>query len=226
MSVSQNREMLLGANSEYDQIISEEQEQGEFNAASEKITLIIRTLSNLPNRDMVADIGCRTGKQAAYYKEQVGIREMHGFEISEAPLEVARQRGLSTHVWISGVSPCPVEDNFFDVVIAGDLIEHLVDTDVFLDELCRVLRPGGHLLITTPNLAWWWSRIWFLFGRVPLGMGSVSFKHSKHREVDRKHLRVSVNSEWLHLFDTADELNKTSRAIANFSNQTTKNDLN
>jgi hypothetical protein len=32
-------------------------------------------------------------------------------------------------------------------------------------------------------------------------MGSVSFKHSKDRAVDKNHLRVSVNSEWLHLFE-------------------------
>ena len=200
MSNIKSQEMLLGANSQYYQIMSEEQEQAQFNWTSEKLTLIIRTLCNLPNRDRVADIGCRTGKEAAYYKEQAGIREMHGFEISEAPLEVARQRSIVTHIWISGVSVCPVEDNFFDALIAGDLIEHLFDTDVFLEELWRVVRPGGYLLITTPNLAWWWSRLRFLFGKVPAGIGSVSSQHSQDRAIDIKHLRVSVNSEWENLF--------------------------
>jgi len=202
MTPTQYQVDQLGANAiQYSQAMSEEDERREFLWASKKIELLIRTLRRLPKREIVADFGCRTGGQAAYYKEQVGISEMHGFEISEIPLAIAEQKGIVPHVWISGSSPCPVEDNFFDVVIAGDLIEHLMDTDAFLVELYRILRPNGYLLITTPNLAWWWSRFRFLFGKVPGGMGSVSFKHSKDRAVDKNHLRVSVNSEWLHLFE-------------------------
>lgn len=198
---SNHSSIHLGANAvEYSMTMSLDEEQAESRWASEKIELLIRTLQTLPKRDRVADIGCRSGGQAAYYKEQAGIKEMHGFEISQSPLEEARKKGLITHVWISGVSACPVEDNFFDAIIAGDLIEHLVDTDVFLEELWRVLRPEGYLLITTPNLAWWWNRVRLLLGKVPGGMGSVSSKYALDKAVDTKHLRVSVNSEWVYLF--------------------------
>jgi SAM-dependent methyltransferase len=200
--MSQEQMAGLGANAiQYSQALTEEEEKLEFKWADKKIRLLIKTLQNLPDLQRVADFGCRTGGQAAYYKAKAGIEEIHGFEISEDPLEIARQRGIVTHQWISGVSPCPVESDFFSAVIAGDLIEHLMDTDAFLVELYRILRPNGYLLITTPNLAWWWSRFRFLFGKVPGGMGSVSFKHSKDRAVDKNHLRVSVNSEWLHLFE-------------------------
>jgi SAM-dependent methyltransferase len=199
--MSQEQIAGLGANAiQYSQALTEEQEKLEFKWAAKKIKLLIKTLQYLPDLQRVADFGCRTGGQAAYYKKQAGIEEMHGFEISDIPLEIARQRGIITHQWISGVSPCPVESDFFSVVIAGDLIEHLMDTDTFLMELYRILRPNGYLLITTPNLAWWWSRFRLLSGKIPGGMGSVSFNHSKDRAVDKNHLRVSVNSEWLHLF--------------------------
>lgn len=201
MIISNHPVIELGANAEeYSQAMSLEAEQAEFRWASEKIRLLVNTLQALPQRERVADIGCRSGGQAAYYRAQAGIREMHGFDIAPAPLAEASKKGIITHEWISGVAACPVEDNFFDAIIAGDLIEHLVDTDVFLEELYRVLRPGGYLLITTPNLAWWWSRIRLLMGKVPGGIGSVSFRHACDDAVDRKHLRVSVNSEWLHLF--------------------------
>lgn len=192
----------LGANAiEYSKEMSDEEEHEQFEWASQKISLLIETLKQIPNRKRVADIGCRTGGQAAYYKAQAGeITEMHGFEISEAPLEVAKRAGILTHVWVSGESACPVEDNFFDVIIAGDIIEHLMDTDVFLQELRRVLRPGGYLLITTPNIAWWWNRLRLLFGKVPANIASVSFRTSLDPAVDCKHLRVSVNREWLYLF--------------------------
>jgi ubiquinone/menaquinone biosynthesis C-methylase UbiE len=201
VKIANNSVTQLGANAdEYCQAMSLEAEQVEFRWASEKIRLLIKTLQTLPQRERVADIGCRSGAQAAYYKEQAGIREMHGFDISPTPLVEAQKKGVITHEWISGVSPCPVEDNFFDVVIAGDLIEHLFDTDVFLEELWRIVHSGGYLLITTPNIAWWWSRLRFLFGKVPCGIGSVSLQHSQDCVIDIKHLRVSVNSEWINLF--------------------------
>ena len=201
MSLNNEQNLRLGMNaSEYSITMSLGEEQAEFRWASEKIKLLIRILQTLPKRDRVADIGCRSGGQAAYYKEQAGIQEMHGFEISEAPLKTAQAKGLITHAWISGIDPCPVEDNFFDAIIAGDLIEHLFDTDIFLDELWRVIRPGGYLVITTPNLAWWWNRVRLLLGKVPGGIGSVSPKLAKDQAVDIKHLRVSVNSEWIYLF--------------------------
>jgi ubiquinone/menaquinone biosynthesis C-methylase UbiE len=202
MSASSPLISSMGANiTEYSQPLSIEAEAAEFDWASEKIKLLIDILKGLPSLDRVADIGCRTGGQAAYYRDQAGIREMHGFEISSVPLLEAQKKGIIGHEWISGISPCPVEDNYFDAVIAGDLIEHLMDTDVFLDELYRVIRPGGFLIITTPNIAWWRNRVRLLMGKVPANIGSVSFNHARDRGVDKKHLRVSVANEWTYLFE-------------------------
>jgi 2-polyprenyl-3-methyl-5-hydroxy-6-metoxy-1,4-benzoquinol methylase len=49
----------------------------------------------------------------------------------------------------------PWKDATFDAVFAGEVIEHLLDTAGFLRECRRVLRPGGILTLTTPNLAYW-----------------------------------------------------------------------
>lgn len=194
----------LGANIQYFRPLSEEEKASQFRWSDCKRRLIVKTLKSLPRRQHVADFGCRMGVEAAHYQEQADISEMHGFEVHEAPLEHAKALGLVTHVWISGESSCPVEDDYFDVVIVGDLIEHLVDTDFFLRELQRVVKPGGYLVLTTPNLAWWWSRIRLLFGKVPHGMGSVSFNYAKDNSVDKNHLRLSINSEWVNLFDKHD----------------------
>lgn len=148
----------------------------------------------------LADIGCRDGREAAHYKEVAAAAEVHGFEIAPGPLEVAAKRGVVGHVWVSGESACPVEDGFFDAIVAGDVIEHLFDTDAFLSELARVLRPGGRLIVTTPNLAWWWSRLRMLGGKPPAGIGGASFLHASDKAVDRKHLRVLPVEEWIHLY--------------------------
>lgn len=55
----------------------------------------------------------------------------------------------------------------FDAIIAGDIIEHLYDIELFFTECNRILKKGGYLIITTPNLAALQDRINFLFGISP-----------------------------------------------------------
>jgi SAM-dependent methyltransferase len=49
----------------------------------------------------------------------------------------------------------PVKECAFDLVFAGEVIEHLRATQVFLGRCFQVLKPGGQLILTTPNLACW-----------------------------------------------------------------------
>jgi len=51
----------------------------------------------------------------------------------------------------------PFCDGFFDYVISSECIEHTVDPIKSVGEMLRVLKPGGKLLVTTPNLNWKWS---------------------------------------------------------------------
>lgn len=62
----------------------------------------------------------------------------------------------------------PLESEKFDVVTAGEVIEHVIDESVFLKECNRVLKKDGLLVITTPNLCFWINRLLILFGRIPL----------------------------------------------------------
>jgi SAM-dependent methyltransferase len=62
----------------------------------------------------------------------------------------------------------PLPDHSVDIVHASEVIEHLVNPDLLLTEAARVLRPGGHVLITTPNLHAWYNRVLFLAGVQPV----------------------------------------------------------
>lgn len=62
--------------------------------------------------------------------------------------------------------PLPFEDDSFDVVMSQEGVEHLENVALFFRECARVLRPGGHLWITTPNVMDLSSRLsWFLSGQ-------------------------------------------------------------
>lgn len=74
-------------------------------------------------------------------------------------------------------SGLPFVNNSFDLIFCGDVIEHTFDTDYFISEIYRILRSGGYLILTTPNLASLWNRIFLLLGYQPHTFG-VSVKKS------------------------------------------------
>ena len=63
--------------------------------------------------------------------------------------------------------PLQVKSATADLVIALEVIEHLYDTDFFLGEIRRILKPGGLLILSTPNLASLTNRLKLLFGSYP-----------------------------------------------------------
>jgi SAM-dependent methyltransferase len=57
----------------------------------------------------------------------------------------------------------PFPDNSFDLVIAVEVSEHILDHEMFFSELSRILKPGGRFLLSTPNILSLKSRLRFLF---------------------------------------------------------------
>jgi 2-polyprenyl-3-methyl-5-hydroxy-6-metoxy-1,4-benzoquinol methylase len=55
----------------------------------------------------------------------------------------------------------PYADNTFDIIIAVEVSEHIIDHEMFFSESSRILNPGGHLLLSTPNILSLKSRMRF-----------------------------------------------------------------
>src|SRR3989339_802639 len=93
----------------------------------------------------------------------------YGIEASDWGVRESRKGDIDVkQFFFDDKASLPYEDNFFDIVIAGEIIEHIFDTDLFLAEIRRVLKSGGKLLISTPNIASLGRRLLLFFGGNPI----------------------------------------------------------
>jgi 2-polyprenyl-3-methyl-5-hydroxy-6-metoxy-1,4-benzoquinol methylase len=97
----------------------------------------------------ILDIGCQTGEVCARLRA-LG-HEPCGVDACSELIERARASHPGIHFEPADCEcGLPFDDHSFDLVWAGDVIEHIRFTDVFVNEINRVLKPQGHCILTTP----------------------------------------------------------------------------
>ena len=108
-------------------------------------------LGHVSAGERVLDLGCGEGRFAAELA-RAGT-EVVGIDVAAEPLRRARERHpeLVDLREVPAAGAWPLEDASFDVVWAGEVIEHVADTAGWMSELRRVLRSGGKLLLSTPD---------------------------------------------------------------------------
>jgi SAM-dependent methyltransferase len=134
--------------------------------ARRQARMLAGVLAGRDGRQRIVDVGCGEGTATYLVKRLDPANTVIGIDWSAMALAQARARGVL--VVQGGIDGLPLPDASVDVVIMSELIEHLVDTDAAAEEARRVLRPGGTLLMSTPNLAAWYNR-----GLVGLGIQPV-----------------------------------------------------
>jgi 2-polyprenyl-3-methyl-5-hydroxy-6-metoxy-1,4-benzoquinol methylase len=130
-------------------------------ARPERETLFRRYVGGPSRR--VLDLGCRDG---ALTKAYLDGNEVVGVDADREALGVAARLGIETR-WADLDQPLDLDDASFDVVVAGELLEHLRDPRRLVGEVRRMLRPGGMFVASVPNAYRLKGRLRFLFGRPP-----------------------------------------------------------
>lgn len=116
----------------------------------------------------VLDVGCGNGhllyQLRSRYEQLVGL-EYSGSRLQQARLNLA---GLAFRgVQGSAEAMTEIASDSVDCIVSADTIEHIPDVYLAAAELQRVLRPGGRLVINTPNIAFIKKRVLLLCGRFP-----------------------------------------------------------
>ncbi len=149
-----------------------------FEIANPEIPNILR---GLPRELSVLDVGCGSGVHGAELKRAQGHRVV-GVDLSEQSIIKARTR--LAEAYVADVTRPELYPFFglrrFDVIVFSDILEHLVDPAQVLTSHYQLLAPGGHVLISLPNIAIWNVRLSILAGR---------FEYEDTGTLDRTHIR-------------------------------------
>jgi ubiquinone/menaquinone biosynthesis C-methylase UbiE len=135
---------------------------------------IARLLADEPRRDALLEIGSGQGQMLAALAERYA--RLAGIDLSDNAVAIARAVFAERYPQLAGKievvagsadERLPWTDDSFDAVIACAVLEHTVDLFAALDEIARVVRPGGVVVLTVPNLAYIKHTVGLLFGYLP-----------------------------------------------------------
>jgi glycosyltransferase involved in cell wall biosynthesis len=137
--------------------------------------VILEMMTGMP-RSRILDVGCWDGHFAAHAR--AAGHEVTGVDCLEIP---GVREGTDHFVKASLEEGIPEEvGDGFDIIVAADVIDHLSRPGEVLRDMCRVLRPGGQVLLSVPNFAHWYPRT-----RIALGL----FGYDRRGILDESHLR-------------------------------------
>ena len=126
--------------------------------ARRQARMLAEVLRSSAGPAVIVDVGCGDGSALAVAARHNPGHRFAGIDWSGDALRRAHALDLTVLRAAVTAPGLPVADGAADVVIMSELIEHLVDPDGAVAEVRRVLRPGGSLLLSTPNLAAWYNR--------------------------------------------------------------------
>ncbi|MFC1879641.1 class I SAM-dependent methyltransferase, partial [Chloroflexota bacterium] len=116
-------------------------------------------MSDVPSESVVLDFCARTGYGTTYFYEHGKVRSAIcadvSFNMGDICTKRVREVGLNSYLWVP-VSDytMPMAAASFDVVLCFETVEHFPEPEKMISELGRLTKPGGILVLTTPNVLW------------------------------------------------------------------------
>jgi malonyl-CoA O-methyltransferase len=155
------------------------------------VKLIREHLGDLRGK-RVLDAGCGKGRFARIFQEQEPEAEIWGLDISEEMLRYV-PAGIQTKA--GSMTELPFADAYFDGVYATESLEHAVEIEKAVAEICRVVKKGGRIAIIDKNAEQW--------GKLETPEWERWFTRSELERMLRRHCR-KVSSRFISYWEDVD----------------------
>lgn len=141
----------------------------------------------------ILDVGCGTGKLGGVLQTEKNC-QVYGMDISTTAIAEAKHHLYhATAVDIEEETP-PFPDRYFDVIVLGDIIEHLRFPESVFKKLLPLLKPKGVFVVSVPNVANILIRLKLLAGK---------WQYTETGILDETHVKFYTRKTMLELFDKA-----------------------
>ena len=157
--ITPNNEKLI--RQRFDELVDEPWLTTAMDPADAQLKIVLNAISSIQPSDFVTvlDCGCAKGR---FLKQLPAAVDAFGLDISRELIQRAKANGLQDLIQGSA-SSLPFSENSFDLVYCIETLEHVPDTQSALNEMTRVLKPGGTLIVIDKNL----YSIWPYFPYLP-----------------------------------------------------------
>ena len=143
---------------------------------------------------VILELGCGSGATGALALSKGKCRRYVGIELF-APMALEAEKFLSkVHQGNIETIQLPYEEETFDSLIMSEVLEHLVAPELVLNRLVRLLKPGGKVFASSPNIAHWRPIYELMMGR---------FEYQESGLMDRTHLRWFTPKSFKKMFEEA-----------------------
>ena len=155
-----------------------------------RVMRVREIMNSLPADLEILDVGCADGE---VLRPMSAKFKLHGLDFSDSFVEQAREIGIQAQRCDFAKEKFPHENESFDTVFTGETIEHLIDTDLFLSEINRVLRGNGLLVMTVPNVRTWLSIAMMMIGGLPPRF-SARYRSPHYRDFTLRTVKLALEN--------------------------------
>lgn len=134
---------------------------------SDEIERLLGGVAGERREPTLLDVGCWDGGLSRRCGAALGAQQILGVEVYEGPAAEAEESGMEVARIDLEAERLPWPDASVDVVVCNQVLEHLKNVWLPMTEMHRVLRPGGHAVLSVPNLASLHNRVLLAMGRQP-----------------------------------------------------------
>ena len=141
---------------------------------------IFRFIAQLqPSAKKILDLGCDVGFLGRILHKQSNRFIIDGVDVNPKRLALARKYYNQTYCFDLNQPHWRIRKKY-DVVVVADTLEHLINPAAILRKCIKLIKTGGYIILSVPNIGHWWPRLMIVTGNFPLDERRIFDKTHMH----------------------------------------------